>query len=70
MPGQTRAPLPKQRSVPVTVAEDVLHSIFQIVTVSRDSDHCCCVWNTKDGKKHTDVRWPGKTEEYRFRACR
>ncbi|KAL3870130.1 hypothetical protein ACJMK2_042741 [Sinanodonta woodiana] len=40
----------------------------RIVTVSRDNK--CCVWNTKDGSKFTEVKWPDQKNEYRFRACR
>ncbi|KAL4236549.1 hypothetical protein ACF0H5_004934 [Mactra antiquata] len=40
----------------------------KIVTISKGS--CFSVWNTKDGKKHLDMEWPGKPGEHRFRACR
>ncbi|XP_060608572.1 prolactin regulatory element-binding protein-like [Ruditapes philippinarum] len=40
----------------------------KIVTIARGNFFC--VWNTKDGKKHLDMEWPGKAGEHRFRACR
>lgn len=41
---------------------------FQLVTISKDNSGI--VWNAKDGKKHTDLKWAAKTtEQYRFRGC-
>ncbi|XP_052776236.1 prolactin regulatory element-binding protein-like [Mya arenaria] len=40
----------------------------KVVTISRGSSFS--VWNVKDGKRHLDMEWPGKTGEHRFRACR
>lgn len=39
-----------------------------LVTISKDNSGI--VWNAKDGKKHTDLKWAAKTtEQYRFRGC-
>lgn len=49
----------------------MLHSktnLLQIVTISQDD--CACVWNTKDGSKCTDVKWPYSAEDHKFRSCR
>ncbi|XP_013399942.1 prolactin regulatory element-binding protein isoform X2 [Lingula anatina] len=41
----------------------------QIVTVSHDKHSS--VWNTKDGSKHQELNWKGKSNSaYRFRSCR
>lgn len=39
-----------------------------LVTISKDNSGI--VWNAKDGKKHTDLKWTVKqAEQYRFRGC-
>ena len=41
---------------------------LQLVSISKDNSGI--VWNAKDGKKHTDLKWAAKTtEQYRFRGC-
>ncbi|XP_033737895.1 prolactin regulatory element-binding protein-like isoform X1 [Pecten maximus] len=47
---------------------DISPSGDKIVTVSRD--HCACVWNSKDGSKITNLKWPLQSDEHRYRCCR
>ncbi|WAR24632.1 PREB-like protein [Mya arenaria] len=56
------------RSIIATGGGDGHLRIWKVVTISRGSSFS--VWNVKDGKRHLDMEWPGKTGEHRFRACR
>ncbi|KAK7099887.1 guanine nucleotide-exchange factor SEC12-like [Littorina saxatilis] len=48
---------------------DISPSGDKIVTVSRDNTGC--VWNTKNGTKHSDLVWDySEAAQYRYRCCR